>query len=1110
MVLLKRFDFWFIFTFLSCAAAFFSYTYIDKVYSLVNLSITANRHQVLADAQKLAQELSWDITDYQDVTSFESQDDLQCFVELEAGGKDAFVEMFESGTYYPYHWHVRFFKEKQVIEMHAWFSPQGQRIGYAQKLSEQSAGAALDKEQAQSLIQEQITAWCTDFDRYKLIEYDRQVRTTGRVDHTCTYERTDKTIGAGFYRFKAVVCGDVVTKLEPFVKIPDNFLRRYKQMRSANNLLGSVGSFFFRSLYLLFFCLLGFILFYRRNYLLYKNSAIAAGIVAGGMFLRGLNEFPLWATSYNTVQSSSTFIIMKLIEQFITFFSLFAMIFLTLVVAEAAGRWMYGKHIQFFKNFSLSAFSCVQVAEQVIFGYLMVPFMFAYVVVFGYVTKTYGGWWSPAGSLFDPNVVACYFPWLSAVTISLQAGFFEEVVCRAIPLAMTAFLTKDSKYKNIWFFAIFIVQALIFGACHANYPNQPFYARLIELIIPSFGFGWMYLTFGLLPGVITHFVYDVIWFAMPIFSSNLVLSQCMVILLAGLPLWTVLFLYVYNRKFTRLSVTDFNEACPKFQVKNFTSLPRPIGQEIPALHIKIIIVCGLLGLLTWVGTYKFHSDVRPLGITKAQAIARAEQEVQHQFHDLIDSSWTAVATTQDDCSDMASRFIWQVYGKEIYDLAMDSYLYGITWKVRFIQFSRSVEDRCEEYIVKMTTDYQGHAHVVYTEHIVPEHFAGADLTQEQALQIAYDFIEKKYLLMPQDLSVVLINNDKFDNRRDWTIIMQDTNIFDFALEGQARITIKLCGDEICAYSRFIFVPEKWVRKEQASIMNLNSIKIGCYMLLFFFIAFGLLLGMQTIFTSRFGVHIMRHKALFIAMVGVIHACNSLPELIGYFNTAEPLYHQLTGVWLGLISKMSYQVLSCSLLLALGAVGCIKGKRKHYIHSLIIGVSAGLFMIGVNSLIIYIMPQMQPLCGGCQSISHYFSVLAFVGHYFKIFYIFLSAMIAIFFVMKALRHVWADRIWMHIIPVILFCISLQAIFYVDSVFAMIVSGVSMGLTLSIIFYLILQYDMTLLPIVCGMDVISMIVPSILYPAYVGARIDGLIALVFIAMVAVYFYERAHQE
>jgi hypothetical protein len=1110
MVLFKRSDFWLIFTLVSCGAAFFSYQFIDKVYSLVNLSITVDRHQVLQDAKKIAQERAWDIADYQDVTSFESQDDLQCFVELEAGGKDAFVAMFESGAYYPYHWHVRFFKEKQVVEMHTWFSPDGTRLGFAQKLSEQSAGAALSQEQAQALIENEVRLWFSDFDHYKLIEYNRQVRDTGRVDHDFVYERTDLAIGEGFYRFKAAVCGDVITRFEPSVKIPDNFLRRYKQMRSANNLLGSIGSFFFRSLYLLFFGLIGLVFFYRRNYLFFKNSSRAAAIVAGGMFLRGLNEFPLWTTSYNTVQSSSTFVLTKLFEQIVTFIYLFGMIFVTVAVAEAAGRWIYHKHIQFFKNFSLASLGSLQIAQQVIFGYLMVPFMFAYVVSFGYVTKTYFGWWSPAGSLFDPNVVACYFPWLSAITISLQAGFFEEVVCRALPIAMTAVLTQRSQHKKLWFVMMFMVQALIFGACHANYPNQPFYARLIELILPSFGFGWMYIQFGLLPGVITHFVYDVVWFAMPIFSSTLAWSKFMVILLAGLPLWIVGLLYFYHKKFTTLPVSSLNESFEQPHVAQVEVHPRKIGQDIPAINVKILLIAGLIGLAAWVATCKFNSDVRPLSITKLQAIEHARKEIAHKFGEQLDASWTPVTLVQDDCSSTATRFIWQVYGKDIYNFALGSYITGVNWLVRFVQFSGAVEDRGQEYAVVVTTNHDQHPHVMKSTHIVPEHFAGADLDQEQAIAIVYGFIEQEYLLQPQDLKLISVHSDKFDHRRDWTFIMQDTQIFDFALEGQARIKVKVCGDKVCQYSRFIFVPEDWSRADQAKIMNLNLVKTGLWFLMFLLMALGLFFGVRKIFTSNFGVQMMRHKGMFVGTVSVIYAVNSLSLLIADFNTAEPFYDQLTRISLGMITKISYQLLFCSIFLAIGAVGFIKGKKYNCINSLFLSVAAAFMMIGTSSLLSWFEPLLQPVCGDYGAIGHYLPMLAYAGSYIKIFYLILSLIIAMFIVLKTVRQLWPHRMWMQLVSAILFCLSLQAVQAVSSIPWMLLHGSVMGCIVYVIFYLLLQYDMTLLPIVVASVVMSMLIPEVVYPSYVGASLHAMIACVVIACVALFFYERAHQE
>ncbi|MBP6869987.1 CPBP family intramembrane metalloprotease [Candidatus Babeliales bacterium] len=1121
MVLTRRYNFWLIFACLSATAAFLSYQYIDKVFSFVNLSITVDREQVLTQAKQLATELNWDIKDYHDVTSFDSEDDLQCFVELEAGGKDAFVEMFQSGYYYPYHWHVRFFQEKHVVEMHTWFSPQGKKLGFAQKLAEQAPGAALTKEEALELIEKSIRDWCPDFESYKLIEYDSENRDTGRIDHSFTYERTDLVIGKGFYRFDAVVCGDVITKFEPSVKVPDNFIRRYQQMRSANTLLASVGSFFFRSLYIFLFALFGLFFFYRRSYLLIKSSALASFLVAGGMFLRGLNDFPLWWSSYNTVQSSSTFVLMKIFEQSLTFFYLFTMIFVTLVVAEAAGRFIYKHHVQFFQTCSIHGLGSYEVLLQLFFGYLATPFFFLYTLIFSYVMKTYCGWWSPAGSLFDPNVVASYFPWFGALAVSLYAGFFEEVVCRALPLAMTAVLTRKSKYKNFWFIVIFVVQALIFGAVHANYPNQPFYARLVELIPMSFAFGWMYLKFGLLPGIIIHFIYDAILFSMPIFTSNLLWSKIMVIVLTGLPLWVALIVFVMNKKLYNLPAQYFNQAFSVAEPTPVLIQPRRIGEAIPALHKKIAVGLGLLGFLAWMSLYKFESDVYPLCVTKTQAIEIARQTIADKFGADLDANWTIMAVAQDDGNSKASRFIWQKYGKEAYDFMQGSYLYGINWVVGCMQFSGAVEDRGEEYQVIISSSHldkhvdrkplSEHAgHVIRASHKLPEHFAGADIDQDQAEKIAYDFIAQEYNLDRQDLNMISVNNDKFDNRRDWTIVVQDAKVFDFGDGGQARIKVKISGDVVTSFSRFVFVPEDWDRAEQERLINLNLFKSILFFLLIGLTAFGCMFAIRWLSVSQCGAVILQHKALFLAITSCIYAFNSLPTVIASFSTAEPFYDQLTRFSLALVSKLSWQVLFCSVLLSVGAVGFIRARQSNLVQAILLSIAVAFMVLGASSVINFYQPYLEPTVGDCSSAGHWISFLAFAGSCLKRLSFVLSFMIAMFVVLKTVRKLLPTSLLPQLATSILFFIALESMQLGSSISWMLLHAVVVGTVVFVAYYLVLQHDMTLLPLVSGVFMICMVIPEIIDPAYCGSAFDGLIAIVLIIASSLFFYERSHVE
>ena len=95
------------------------------------------------------------------------------------------------------------------------------------------------------------------------------------------------------------------------------------------------------------------------------------------------------------------------------------------------------------------------------------------------------GWWDPASTLFDPDVIATPFPWISSVSGALGAGFWEECLFRAVPLAGAALIGDKFGKRNLFIGISFVLQAIIFGAAHANYPVQPAYARLIELMIPS-------------------------------------------------------------------------------------------------------------------------------------------------------------------------------------------------------------------------------------------------------------------------------------------------------------------------------------------------------------------------------------------------------------------------------------------------------------------------------------------------------------------------------------------------------------------------------------------------------------------------------------------------
>src|SRR5258708_16208232 len=227
------------------------------------------------------------------------------------------------------------------------------------------------------------------------------------------------------------------------------------------------------------------------------------------------------------------------------------------MAAETLSRRAFPHHPQLWRVWAEEPGASIQIFGRTAGGSRLVSIFFAYDVLLYLVMTKVFGWWSPAEALIHPDVLATYAPWLSAIANSFQAGFWEEALFRAVPIAGAALIGERVGHRRLFLVLAFLLQGIIFGAVPPPYPNQPAYARPVELIIPSIGFGLLYLYFGLLPGIILHFTFDVVWFAIPIFlaqAPGIWFQQFMVLALTLVPLWIVLW--------RRVQVGRLNELAP--------------------------------------------------------------------------------------------------------------------------------------------------------------------------------------------------------------------------------------------------------------------------------------------------------------------------------------------------------------------------------------------------------------------------------------------------------------------------------------------------------------------------------------------------------------------
>jgi hypothetical protein len=1116
----KVYFLWTVAVVLSGIVAWNSYYYIDKVFPLVCLSITADRDDVIASSKTIAHDLAINLDGYTPVVQFSLEEELQCFVELEAGGKDAFVELLHSKMYHPYYWDVRYFKEQNVEEMHFLFSPQGEKIGYFCKISEEKAGQALTQAQAQRLVELQAHAWCKDFTAYQLIEHNEETQDNGRIDHDFVYERSDIALGKGLYRFSVRVCGDVITECKPMIKIPDNFVRRYQQMRSANNLLASLASFIFRTIYFLLFGLIGLLFFYRRKYLRYQQALFAGIVIASAIFLKGLNEYPLWAFEYYTFQSLQSFLTLKFFSLFFGFLMLLGFVFSALLIAEAAGRLMYPAHVQFFKIPTNAGIRSFEVFQQVCIGYLATPWILGFMLLFSYVTQHWYGWWHPAGSFSDPNVLASYFPWFGAAAISLQAGFFEEIAFRALPFAMMAFVTRKSKHQKFWLLVTYVLQAMVFGACHANYPNQPFYARLVELIIPSFIFGFLYNRFGLLPGIIAHFIFDTLLFALPIFVSDLIWSKILVIICIALPLIVMLLARIYYGSWITLDDGLHNKDSVLHDVASSHVALARLSQGIASRYKRIMIIFGIVGLLISLGGLYFYRLSERLLISRSDALRIAQTAIQNKFGVTIDDSWTMLAMVQDEIHTPQSRFLWQVYGSEIYALARSSYINGMFWAVRCVQFNKNVEDRAQEYQVFISScNLQEHqhrqpesglsGHVIKMVHILPEHTPGADVSEQDAQKIMFKFIKDEYCVQEEDLKIISVTTDKLDHRRDWTFVVQDTQVFGFPLQGQARIEIRIAGDTVTQFSRYIFVPETWSRQDQATQMNLGLIKIVLWFLLILLMFFGCALGLPMFIHSLHGTKILKKKIIFVGTVVVILLVNSLLTTIFHFNTAEPFFDQMGRTSLTLLSFCLWQTFIWSFILSIGSVGLIKNKYASFGTALWQSALLAAGFVGVGVILYFIQPSLMPIVQDYSAVLGWHRTLQHVVTVVEEFYTMMAIGIAISFVFEFLeeRFNWAGGL--QLVWSILAGVGVQGLVVHTVYWWIFAQGTLIGFIFFLLYKIAFRFDSGLLPLFFGWIIIAKNCLILWYPVYDGAVLDALVAIGVMVLTMKFFYHQIEQ-
>jgi hypothetical protein len=826
MTLTNRKLFWAVLLALALASALAALWLFPRAMPLLQLNVSMSRDQALAAAETLQTQRFAELGTTRVVARFDHDANLQNYIELDGGGVNAFTGLLGRRFVAPYYWTVRRFAESQEDELAVRFTPEGHAYGFTRKVPEKAPGATLTEAAARTLAETGARSLLGDalWVAYAPQSASQITRPGGRVDHSFVYEHQSEQRGEARFRLKLEVAGDRLVDVTPYAFVPQAFGQRFAQLRSGNETIAKVANIAMVTLLGLGGLLGGWLWLARRGGLTWRPALLAGGVV--GALLAGalLSNLPQNWFGYLTTDSASSFLLRNGATALGAGVGAMLMLGLVFAVAEGLSRQAFAQHPRVFSLWSVHAGASPQALGRTLGGYAWTGFELLLVVGFYLVARTQFGWWLPAESLTDPNILSAWRPALGPIANALMAGTWEEAMFRAVPLAGAALIGQRIGWRRSSIAVALVLQALVFAGGHASYPGLPSYSRVVELFLPALVWGLIFLRFGLVPCIVMHFTFDLTLMSLPLFvatDSRLWLDRALVLLAGLFPL-----LMLARARFKQGYFAELPQALRHGEA---TAVPQGIVQigdaeavgSIPApvlaapvqrpwwlgrTPLAVAAALGVLALLLWPAP---KVNTPPFTVDHAAAVMRAEGLLAERGVRL-DADWKRLAIVRPVAAgdSKAVRFVWREAGPQVFAKLLGSTLLPQHWQVLFKHASGPVEERAEVWEVALT----GQGEVLALEHHLPEGRAGAKLDRAQAQALVTIYMADHEALAKRPWELASVQEKELPARRDWTFYWDDKQALDVK-GGTSRLAVTVRGDELAAW-QYVFVPEAWEREQQ--------------------------------------------------------------------------------------------------------------------------------------------------------------------------------------------------------------------------------------------------------------------------------------------------------
>ncbi|CAN5214850.1 hypothetical protein BH11CYA1_BH11CYA1_17800 [soil metagenome] len=783
-----------------------------RVFPAASIDLKYSREDIAKQSRERAEAFGYKTASTIESTTFTFFNESKTFLEYELGLDEANRLMKDKVPVWS--WTTRYCKQNDLEQFRVWLSPTGKLLAFMHSLEDERAMPTIKHEEALARAQAFLAK---DVHRpmagLKLVRDETSTK-AHRDDHSFTWEDTspDSDFKGAKLRYYVAFAGNELSEYSCFLNIPDEWKRKYSKVRSMNDLLQSIANIFYGTLQALAVLVVPWAL--TRKQMRWRFAIFGGLVTAMVGALDAVNDYSSVIDSYDPSSSFRDYIVSYYFRQAVATISSFVSGVLLFGGADVIYRLCYPKRIALENYLTLRGFASREGRTAVLVGYCVFAIHLGWIIAY-YIMGEKLNFWCPLG-VDDYQLLGSAVPFFSAVSLGIHAATQEETIARVVALSLMEKLTGRFWIANLF-------QAASWGFMHSSYPQQPAYARGVELTIGGLFYGYIMRRYGLLPCFIGHYLVDAFLTVKPLFSAEAPWLRASGLLpLIPFVVATVISLLFdfYKKKkaaantsgsSSSLASSDealFNEALPVHPVEI-----KPLADEGEAyiyhpfkrktqLILAIIGICGIT--FSFCTSTPLPGDRSRVTIDRDHVIVCAKEILKRNGVDPAEYLNVASLTTNVSGEEMQYVFEQRKLAATL-DLAAMTQP-GFIWSVRFFRFLDPTE-----YKVEMYGDGREYSFDITEDDDAP----GASISKPEAEKLALSYIKRVH---PEYKDVVLDKSSwsKRKNRADFDVECKVPSLK--VGDAEYKITMQVVGNVPCNFSQAWQLPQKWSfeRSKEAS------------------------------------------------------------------------------------------------------------------------------------------------------------------------------------------------------------------------------------------------------------------------------------------------------